>query len=136
VTSNNDHPLKRLPAGAVQHVTAGPYSPVLEVDAKSLVVLAGQVAVDLDGKIVGRSIEEQAEATLANCRRQLASAGCDFSDVFKVNVYLADLTEWSRFNAIYERSMPAPLPVRTAVQAVLLDGFRVEIEMWAVKPVE
>ena len=29
--------------------------------------------------------------------------------------------------------MPAPLPVRTAVQAVLLEGFRVEIEMWAVK---
>jgi 2-iminobutanoate/2-iminopropanoate deaminase len=133
-SNNNDHPLKRLPASAVQHVTAGPYSPVLEVDAKSLVVLAGQVAVDLDGRIVGRSIEEQAEATLANCRRQLASAGCDFSDVFKVNVYLADLTEWSRFNAVYERSMPAPLPVRTAVQAVLLDGFRVEIEMWAVKP--
>ena len=133
-SNDNDHPLKRLPAGAVQHVTAGPYSPVLEVDAKSLVVLAGQVAVDLDGRIVGRSIEEQAEATLANCRRQLASAGCDFSDVFKVNVYLADLTEWSRFNAVYERSMPAPLPVRTSVQAVLLDGFRVEIEMWAVKP--
>lgn len=133
-SNNNDHPLKRLPAGAVQHVTAGPYSPVLEVAAANLVVLAGQVAVDLDGRIVGRSIEEQAEATLANCRRQLASAGCDFSDVFKVNVYLADLTEWSRFNAVYQRSMPAPLPVRTAVQAVLLDGFRVEIEMWAVKP--
>jgi enamine deaminase RidA (YjgF/YER057c/UK114 family) len=51
-------------------------------------------------------------------------------------VYLVDLTEWSRFNTVYERSMPAPLPVRTAVQAVLLDGFRVEIEMWAVKPSE
>ena len=66
-----------------------------------------------------------------NCERQLASAGCGFSDVFKVNVYLADLAEWSRFNAVYEKSMPAPLPVRTAVQAILLDGFRVEIEMWA-----
>ncbi len=29
--------------------------------------------------------------------------------------------------------MPEPLPVRTAVQAVLLPGFLVEIEMWAVK---
>ena len=28
--------------------------------------------------------------------------------------------------------MPEPLPVRTAVQAVLLPGFVVEIEMWAV----
>jgi 2-iminobutanoate/2-iminopropanoate deaminase len=133
---NNDHPLKRLPAGAVQHVTAGPYSPVLEVNATRLVVLSGQVAVDLDGNIIGATMEEQTEAALANCERQLASAGCGFSDVFKVNVYIADLAEWSRFNAVYEKSMPAPLPVRTAVQAILLDGFRVEIEMWAVKPDE
>ena len=128
-----DHPLKRLPAGAVQHMTAGPYSPVLEVEAARLVVLSGQVAVDLEGRIVGATIEEQAAAALANCEKQLASAGCDLSDVFKVNVYLADLSEWSRFNAVYERTMPAPLPVRTAVQAILLGGFRVEIEMWAVK---
>jgi 2-iminobutanoate/2-iminopropanoate deaminase len=114
-------------------VTAGPYSPVLEIDAARLVVLSGQVAVDLDGRIIGATVEEQAEAALANCERHLASAGCDFSDVFKVNVYLADLTEWARFNAVYERSMPPPLPVRTAVQAMLLDGFCVEIEMWAVK---
>jgi len=131
--SNDDHPLKRLPRGAVQHRTAGPYSPVLEIDASRLVVLSGQVAVDLEGNIIGATMEEQTEATLANCRRQLATAGCDFHDVFKVNVYLADLSEWSSFNAIYERNMPSPLPVRTAVQAVLMNGYRVEIEMWAVK---
>ena len=131
--SNDDHPLKRLPRGAVQHLTAGPYSPVLEIDASRLVVLSGQVAVDLEGNIIGATMEEQTEATLANCRRQLATAGCNFHDVFKVNVYLADLSEWSSFNAIYERSMPSPLPVRTAVQAVLMNGYRVEIEMWAVK---
>ena len=62
------------------------------------------------------------------------AAGCDFADVFKVNVYLADLADWARFNAIYEASFPRPLPVRTAVQAVLMSDFRVEIEMWAVKP--
>jgi 2-iminobutanoate/2-iminopropanoate deaminase len=127
-------PAKRVPAGARQHRTAGPYSPVLEVDAARLVVLSGQVAVARDGGILGATIEEQAEAALSNCRRQLASAGCGFSDVFKVTVYLADLAEWSRFNAVYEAAMPAPFPVRTAVQAVLLDGFRVEIEMWAAKP--
>jgi len=128
------HPIKRLPPGTVQHATAGPYSPVLEIKAERLVVLSGQVAVDLNGAIIGSSMEEQAEAALENCRRQLASAGCGFSDVFKVNVYLADLSDWSTFNTIYKRSMPAPLPVRTAVQAVLLEGFRVEIEMWAAKP--
>jgi 2-iminobutanoate/2-iminopropanoate deaminase len=127
------HPLKRVPGGAVQHATAGPYSPVLEINAERLVVLSGQVAVDLDGNVIGSTIEEQAEAALANCKKQLASAGCAFADVFKVNVYLTDLSEWSQFNTIYERLMPPPRPVRTAVQAILLESFRVEIEMWAVK---
>ena len=74
---------KYRPPDAIQHRTAGPYSPVLEVDARRLVVISGQVAVDMEGKIVGTTIEEQAEATLANCARLLASAGCTLLDVFK-----------------------------------------------------
>ncbi|MFI0846007.1 RidA family protein [Mesorhizobium sp. IMUNJ 23232] len=127
------HPLKTRPRGATQHVTAGPYSPVLEVDATKLVVISGQVAIDMDGAVLGETIEEQTRATLGNCARQLASADCSLADVFKVNIYLTDLGQWSRFNAVYDTMMPEPLPVRTAVQAVLLPGFLVEIEMWAVK---
>jgi len=127
------HPLKKRPGNARQHVTAGPYSPVLEVDARHLVVLSGQVAVDFEGHVIGKTIEEQTRATLRNCAGQLASAGCTLADVFKVNIYLTDLGEWARCNAVYEELMPEPLPVRTAVQAVLLPGFLVEIEMWAVK---
>jgi len=127
------HPLKARPRGARQHATAGPYSPVLEVDARRLVVISGQVAVDLEGRVIGETIEEQTRATLRNCAGQLASAGCSLADVFKVNIYLADLGHWSRFNGVYEGMMPEPLPVRTAIQAILLPEFLVEIEMWAVK---
>ena len=125
---------KRLPEGATQHSTAGPYSPVLEVDANRLVVISGQVAMDPQGNVVGTSIEEQARYTLENCRLRLKSAGCDFSDVFKVNVFMADLSDWSRFNAVYSELMPSPRPVRTTVGAMLLNGFLIEIEMWAAKP--
>jgi 2-iminobutanoate/2-iminopropanoate deaminase len=127
------HPLKTRPRDARQHVTAGPYSPVLEVDARRLVVISGQVAIDIDGTVIGETIEEQTQATLNNCATQLGSANCTLADVFKVNIYLTDLSQWARFNAVYEAAMPEPLPVRTAVQAVLLPGFLVEIEMWAVK---
>ena len=136
MTSQPNGPLKRLPAGAAQHATAGPYSPVLEVRAEHLVVISGQVAVDPAGEVAGTTIEEQTQATLANCLRQLNAAGCSFADVFKVNIYLADIREWARFNSVYEQHIPAPLPVRTAVQAVLLPGFKIEIEMWAAKPGE
>jgi 2-iminobutanoate/2-iminopropanoate deaminase len=126
------HPLKSRPPGSTQHSSAGPYSPVLQVDARHLVVISGQVAVDPDGNVVGDTIEKQARATLDNCERQLQSAGCSLGDVFKVNIYLTDLGDWARFNAVYEKIMVEPLPVRTAIQSVLLPGYLVEIEMWAV----
>ena len=129
----NERSPKRLPSGAVQHKTAGPYSPVLEVDARRLVVISGQVAVDMNGNVIGSTIEEQARATIENCARQLATAGCSLADVFKANIYLTSRGDWERFNAIYETMLPEPRPVRTAVQAILLPGFLVEIEMWAVK---
>lgn len=127
------HPAKAAPAGAAQHVTAGPYSPVLEVTPQQLFVIAGQAAIDPEGNVIGDTIEEQTRYTLENCRNQMASAGCTFEDVFKVNVYLTDLSVWDRFNVVYRSMMPEPRPVRTAVGTKLLPGLLVEIEMWAVK---
>ena len=124
---------KALPPGVEQHKTAGPYSPVLEVSGKSLVVISGQASIDKEGRVVGETIEEQARFTLENCRKQLNGGGIDFADVFKVNVFLTDLQLWGRFNNVYEGIMPRPYPVRTAVQTPLLYNFLVEIEMWGVK---
>ena len=126
-------PAKTLPPSASQHSTAGPYSPVLEIDPGKLVVISGQGPIDSQGQVIGESIEEQTKLTLENCQHQLASAGCSLADVFKVNVFLTNLDEWSRFNEVYREFMPEPRPVRTAVQTGLLMTFKVEIEMWAVK---
>src|SRR5262249_5479441 len=130
---NRGKPVKRVPAGATQHASAGPYSPVLEVQADKLVVISGQVALDLDGNIVGDTIEEQTRQTLTNCRRLLESAGCTFEDVFKVNAFMTNLEDWNRFNAVYVEIMPEPRPVRTTVGVKLLRTFLIEIEMWAAK---
>jgi 2-iminobutanoate/2-iminopropanoate deaminase len=124
---------KSVPAGAAQHTTAGPYSPVLEVQAGRLVVISGQVALDLEGNIIGDTIEEQTRQTLANCRRLLESACCTFADVFKVNAFMTNLDDWNRFNAVYMEAMPEPRPARTTVGVKLLRSFLIEIEMWAAK---
>ncbi|MCB0666302.1 MAG: RidA family protein [Saprospiraceae bacterium] len=124
---------KRLPPGAKQHLTAGPYSPVLEIEAGKLVVISGQAAIDENGNVVGDQIEEQTIVTLENCKNQLSAAGCSLSDVFKVNVYLKNLDDWPRFNEIYATYFPDPKPVRTAVQTPLLMTLLVEVECWAVK---
>lgn len=121
-----------IPIPSEQHVTAGPYSPVLKISRDAdLVLISGQAPLDLEGRVIGDTIEEQARVTLENCRKQLAAAGADFSNVFKVNVYLTDLADWPRFNLVYREIMPQPFPARTAIGCALLDGFQVEIEMWA-----
>lgn len=124
---------KTVPAGARQHSTAGPYSSVLLVSGQELVVLSGQGPLDPDGRLVGSTIEEHTVATMENCRRLLAGCDLTFADVFRVNVYLADLEHWERFNAVYAPLMPEPRPVRTTVGVNLLLGMLVEIDMWAVR---
>lgn len=119
---------------AEQHVTAGPYAPAVTLsgDAK-IVVISGQAPVNEKGDVVGDTLEEQSRLTLENCRTQLAAAGCGFEDVFKATIYLTDLSEWGAFNDIYKTVLKPPYPARTAIQAGLLPGFQVEIEMWAAK---
>ncbi len=126
-------PPVELPDKASQHVTAGPYSPVLKLNPGQLVVISGQAAINPAGETIGDTIEEQTKLTLENCRKQLESAGSSLNEVFKVNVYLKDIGDWPRFNVIYKDYFTEPLPVRTAVQTGLLDKFLVEIELWAIK---
>ena len=125
--------LKKIPDGAKQHVTAGPYSPVLEIECRKLVVISGSAAIAMDGSIVGTTIEEQAKKTLENCLFQLQSAGCTFDDVFEVPVFMKDLGGWGRFNEVYKTFFPDPKPVRTAVQVGLLPDLLCEVELWAAK---
>ncbi len=132
-TTHPDFVGKRLPAGASQHVTAGPYSPVLQVNPGHIVVISGQAAINHDGNVMGDTIEEQTHFTMKNCITQLEQGGCSINDVFKVNVYLTDLANWPRFNEVYKTYFKDPKPVRTAVQTPLLYSFLVELEMWAVR---
>ena len=132
--TDSEGPLKVVPPTAVQHKTAGPYAPVLEVDPQKLVLISGQAAIDKEGNIIGDTIEAQTILTFKNCAKQLSYAGCSLNDVFKVNVYMKDLNDWPRFNEVYKKYFTDPLPVRTAVETGLLMTLLVEVELWAVKP--
>jgi 2-iminobutanoate/2-iminopropanoate deaminase len=110
------------------------YSTVLEVECSKLVVICGQVAEDSDDNIVGTTIEDQATQVFKNCQAQLIKANCTLDDVFKVNIYLQRIEDWPRFNDIFKAFFSTdPKPVRTTVQAGLLPGFLIEVELWAAK---
>lgn len=103
-----------------------PYSPVV-VDG-GLVYTAGQVAFDEQGERVAGGIEEQARRALENLTACLQAAGAELSDVLKVNAYLADLSDFAGFNAVYSEFFSEPYPARTTVGVALPAGLLVEIE--------
>jgi len=108
----------------------GPYSPGLEVGP--WVFLAGQGGVDPgSGTLVSDEIEAQTEQTFANISALLAEAGLSKSDIISCLVHLSDLSLFPRFNAVYERQLSEPRPVRTTVGAPLLAGMLVEITVVA-----
>ena len=119
------------PEWASQHVTAGPYSPVLRLRAGEIVAISGQGPLDQAGRILGKDVAEQTRVTLDNCVKQLAAGGATLADVFQARVYLASMEDWPAFNAVYREYMTEPYPVRTAIEARLWGGMLVEIDMMA-----
>jgi 2-iminobutanoate/2-iminopropanoate deaminase len=109
-----------------------PYTPV--VVSGDLVVTAGQVANDADGKRTADDIDGQTRQVLDNIRACLASAGCGLEDVIKVNAFLTDLSNFEVYNAIYREYFKAPYPARTTVGAALAPGLLVEVEVIARRP--
>ncbi len=106
----------------------GPYSQA--VGYGDLVFLSGQIPLDPEtGKRHGDSIEEQAERVLMNLESVLDAAGASWETVLRVTVYMTQLEEFSRFNAVYERMLQGAQPARSTVQVSALPlGVRLEID--------
>ena len=122
-----------LPEKFIKEPTGYPFSPVLSIEGKEIVVTSGHCCDDYDGEIP-EDMETQARNTILACENSLKEAGCDLTNVFNVEVYLTDLKQWDDFNKVYKELMPkGTLPCRKALEVGLLPGFLVEIVMWAVK---
>jgi reactive intermediate/imine deaminase len=110
-------------------VPSPPFSPV--VASGELVITAGQVGYDEDGKLVGGGIREQTQQTLTNLERCLSAAGCTLADVLKVTAFIADLADLEGYNEVYASFFDAPYPARSTVQVGLPPGLLIEIEATA-----
>jgi reactive intermediate/imine deaminase len=84
-------------------------------------------------ELVPGGIEPETRQMFQNIARSLEQNGLSFDDVFKCQVFLADMKEWPAFNKIYiEYFKPDRLPVRSALGASgLALGARVEMEITA-----
>ncbi len=86
-----------------------------------------------EGTVSG-DITEETRTALANVKKVLDAAGFDVRDVVQVTVYLKDVDEFAKMNAVYREFFPDPRPTRTTVQvARLVNDARVEITSVAVR---
>src|ERR671910_3757398 len=88
-------------------------------------------AVAARGELVGPSIETQTQAVFANIESILGDAGATVDDIVRCGVFLADLDDLPRFNAVYEQVFRGGFPTRTTV-GVDLPGYGVEVDCIAV----
>ena len=110
---------------------AGPFAAA--VRAGEFIFVSGQVAQDrTSGHLIGTDVAAQAEQVFVNLRAVLRAAGKTLDDVVRVGVYLTDMNDFARMNAVYARHFTAPYPARTTIAVAALPlGAAVEIDLVA-----
>lgn len=113
----------------------GPYSPA--VSFERLIFVSGQGATDpATGELAGPDVESQTEQVFQNLATILEAAGSSLQHVLRCGVFLIDMRDFQRMNAVYERMMAGNKPARTTVQvtALPINEMRVEIDAIAYVP--
>jgi 2-iminobutanoate/2-iminopropanoate deaminase len=112
------------------------YSQVATVTGGTAVFVAGQVALDKSGNVVGKDdFRAQVQQVFENLKAAVEAAGGSFGDVIKLNSYFLDLSRLPEFRDVRDKyiNLKNP-PASTAVQVPRLfrPEFLVEIEAVAV----
>ena len=92
----------------------GPYSQAIK--AGNTVYLSGQIPLDPQTmEVVEGGIEAQARQVFTNLSAVCEEAAGSLGDIVKLNLYLTDLDDFARVNAVMEEFFSAPFPARAAV---------------------
>lgn len=106
----------------------GPYSQAILIEG--LIFTAGQVGLDpATMELVTGGVEAQTRQVLTNLKHVLECAGSGLNFVVKTTVFLQDMGDFAKMNAVYAEFFPENPPARSTVQvAALPKGALVEIE--------
>jgi 2-iminobutanoate/2-iminopropanoate deaminase len=119
--------MKQIIATKNAPAAIGPYSQA--VRAGDYLYVSGQIPLAADGSAGPDEISAQTRQVLANLKAILSEAGASFADVVKTTVFMTDLEEFAKMNAVYADAFKENPPARATVQVARLPrGVRVEIE--------
>jgi enamine deaminase RidA (YjgF/YER057c/UK114 family) len=117
------------------HRPAG-YTHVVEVTAGRPVYIAGQVALDPTGALVGPGdLHAQAQQVFDNLQAALQAVGASFEQVIKLNYYLVDATQLPVVREVRDRyvnTQQPPASTAVEVRRLVRDDLLIEVEAVAV----
>ena len=93
----------------------GPYSQAVSTGA--FVFVSGQLGIDPQtGELVSPDFELQARQALENVKQIVLASGCRMDHVVSVDIYISNLSNFSKLNELYEEYFEDPLPARAVVE--------------------
>lgn len=106
----------------------GPYSQAIKVG--DLVFTSGQIPINpATGELVPGGVEEQAQQVLKNLKAVLEAAGTSLDSVVKTTVFIKDMNDFAKINAIYATYFTSNPPARSCVEVARLPkDVLIEIE--------
>ncbi len=114
----------------------GQYSHMSRVKASEFLFIAGQVATDRNGKLVGADdFDAQCVQTFANIETTLRAAGADFSNVVQFTTYLVHSQDIAKFMTYRMREFPRmfrngayPPNTLLMVDRLVQEAFLIEVQ--------
>ncbi|GGW65774.1 RidA family protein [Streptomyces caelestis] len=116
------------------------FSHAVVASGTRVVFLAGQTALDGDGKVVGATLPEQFERALTNLLTALTAAGCTPCDLARVTVYATDVAAYRahapELGRLWRKLAGRDYPAMAVVEVVRLwdEEALVELDGFAVLP--
>jgi enamine deaminase RidA (YjgF/YER057c/UK114 family) len=133
MTSNTTPSIRRI--NPPELGTPPGYSQVVEVSSGRIIFIAGQTALDADGKLVGKNdFAAQAAQVFRNLAIALEAGGCTAASLVKLTVFLTDMQNLGLYrearNLFFASVTPPAAPAVTLVEVSKLYGpdFMIEIE--------
>ena len=115
------------------------YSQVAEVNEGKIVYIAGQVALDKSGNLVGKDdFHAQVQQVFENLKAAVEAAGGDFTNVIKLNYYCAESVDPSQISAVrevrdkYVNTANPPASTFVVVKRLVRPEWLIEVEAVAV----
>lgn len=113
---------------------AGDYSQGVVIKGGNLVMIAGQVPWDAEGKLVSEDFAAQTRQVFENLKNMLSAAGATFADVIKLTIFLKEREDFMIFKDIRAEYLIPPFPPTTllVVKDLARAEWKLEVEVVAI----